>query len=97
MARFLLKYETERPIHRLMEWQALTAGAETGESERQIRLKSALIENSVASTSALVSFLAALYRYSPDTFAPPFLAANRRRATHARISRTTRPATSVKR
>lgn len=34
-----------------------------------MRLKNALIENAVASTSSLVSFLAALYRYSPDTLA----------------------------
>jgi HD-GYP domain-containing protein (c-di-GMP phosphodiesterase class II) len=52
-----------------MEWQAVQASSGSGESDRQTRLKSALIENSVASTSALVSFLAALYRYSPDTLA----------------------------
>ncbi|MBP6716797.1 MAG: HD domain-containing protein [Acidobacteria bacterium] len=52
-----------------MEWQAVQAPTEAGEWDRQTRLKSALIENSVASTSALVSFLAALYRYSPDTLA----------------------------
>ena len=52
-----------------MEWQAVQASSGSDESERQTRLKSALIENSVASTSALVSFLAALYRYSPDTLA----------------------------
>jgi HD-GYP domain-containing protein (c-di-GMP phosphodiesterase class II) len=52
-----------------MEWQGLQASSGSDESDRQTRLKSALIENSVASTSALVSFLAALYRYSPDTLA----------------------------
>ena len=52
-----------------MEWQVAQSSSGSGESDRQTRLKSALIENSVASTSALVSFLAALYRYSPDTLA----------------------------
>lgn len=52
-----------------MEWQGGHASSSAGESDRQTRLKSALIENAVASTSALVSFLAALYRYSPDTLA----------------------------
>lgn len=52
-----------------MEWQAAQASSGSGESDRQTRLKSALIENSVATTSSLVSFLAALYRYSPDTLA----------------------------
>ena len=52
-----------------MEWQVGQASSGSDEAERQARLKSALIENSVASTSALVSFLAALYRYSPDTLA----------------------------
>ncbi len=52
-----------------MEWQGVHASSGSDESDRQTRLKSALIENSVASTTALVSFLAALYRYSPDTLA----------------------------
>lgn len=54
-----------------MEWQAVEVetGTRSGEWSRQARIKSALIENSVASTSALVSFLAAVYRYSPDTLA----------------------------
>lgn len=39
------------------------------EADRLLRLKSALVEHSVASTSALVGFLATLYRYSPDTLA----------------------------
>ncbi len=52
-----------------MEGQAVETGTRSGESDRQFRLKTALVENSVASTTALVSFLAALYRYSPDTLA----------------------------
>lgn len=64
-----MKSPPSRPIEGVMEWQAVQAATEAGEWDRQTRLKSALIENSVASTSALVSFLAALYRYSPDTLA----------------------------